>query len=81
MQTLPPKMAVTETTDENAQNADDAESTDSFVSYTVTQDELTDEVLAKVVASCGDRDLTNRDARRSITGSSTIRLSTTTARI
>ena len=52
---------MTETTDENAQNADDAESTDSFVSYTVTQDELTDEVLAKVVASCGDRDLTNRD--------------------
>ncbi len=31
------------------------------MSYTVTQDELTDEVLAKVVASCGDKDLTNRD--------------------
>ena len=57
----PAENGVTETTDENAQNADDAESTDSFVSYTVTQDELTDEVLAKVVASCGDRDLTNRD--------------------
>ena len=46
---------------ENAQNAEDTESTERFVSYTVTQDELTDEVLAKVVASCGDRDLTNRD--------------------
>ena len=52
---------MTETTDENAQNAEDTESTERFVSYTVTQDELTDEVLAKVVASCGDRDLTNRD--------------------
>ena len=57
----PAENGVTETTDESAQNAEDAESTDSFVSYTVTQDELTDEVLAKVVASCGDRDLTNRD--------------------
>ena len=57
----PAENGVTETTDESAQNAEDVESTDSFVSYTVTQDELTDEVLAKVVASCGDRDLTNRD--------------------
>lgn len=57
----PAENGVTETTDENAQNAEDTESTERFVSYTVTQDELTDEVLAKVVASCGDRDLTNRD--------------------
>ena len=57
----PAEEGVTETTDENAQNADDAESAESFVSYTVTADELTDEVLAKVVASCGDKNLTNRD--------------------
>lgn len=41
--------------------ADETHSAGNGVSYTVTADELTDEVLDKVVATCGDDRLTNRD--------------------
>ena len=34
--------------------------TQDFVSYTATEDQLTDEVLARVVASCGGKELDNR---------------------
>ena len=51
----PAESGVTETTDETG------EAEQSFVSYTVTEDELTDEVLSKVVATCGGKTMTNRD--------------------
>ena len=54
----PAESGVTETTEEAAQ---EAEETQEFVSYTATEDELTDEVLSKVVATCGEKTMTNRE--------------------
>lgn len=48
---------MTEQTEEEA--AAEGE-TQEFVSYTATEDQLTDEVLARVVASCGGKELDNR---------------------
>ena len=55
---VPAESGVTETTEDAAQDADE---TQDFVSYTATEDELTDEVLSKVVATCGEKELTNRE--------------------
>ena len=52
-----PQTGVTEQTEEEA--AAEGE-TQEFVSYTATEDQLTDEVLARVVASCGGKELDNR---------------------
>ena len=54
----PAESSVTETTEDAAQ---EAEETQAFVSYTATEDELTDEVLSKVVATCGEKTMTNRE--------------------
>ena len=52
-----PQTGVTEQTEEEP--AAEGETQD-FVSYTATEDQLTDEVLARVVASCGGVELNNR---------------------
>ena len=52
-----PQTGVTEQTEEEA--AAEGE-TQEFVSYTATEDQLTDEVLARVVANCGGREMDNR---------------------
>ena len=46
---------------EDADSADAAEPAEPAVSYSATAEELTDEVLARVVAVCGSEELTNRD--------------------
>ena len=54
----------TDTPDDKLDSSGDGESTEiplNGVSYTVAADELTDEVLDRVVAECGDMTLTNRD--------------------
>ena len=56
--------ATTEETVAALDSSGDGESTEiplNGVSYTVAADELTDEVLDRVVAECGDMTLTNRD--------------------
>lgn len=53
-----------DTPDDALDSSGDGESTEiplNGVSYTVAADELTDEVLDRVVAECGDVTLTNRD--------------------
>ena len=53
-----------DTPDDALDSSGDGESTEiplNGVSYTVAADELTDEVLDRVVAECGDMTLTNRD--------------------
>ena len=56
----PAESGMTETTGETDETGE-TEAEQSFVSYTVTEDELTDEVLSKVVATCGEKTMTNRD--------------------
>ena len=54
----------TDTPDDKLDSSGDGESTEiplNGVSYTVAADELTDEVMDRVVAECGDVTLTNRD--------------------
>ena len=54
----------TDTPDDALDSSGDGESTEiplNGVSYTVAADELTDEVMDRVVAECGDVTLTNRD--------------------
>ena len=46
---------------EDTDSADSAEPAEPAVSYSATAEELTDEVLARVVAVCGSEELTNRD--------------------
>ena len=53
-----------DTPDDKLDSSGDGESTEialNGVSYTVAADELTDEVMDRVVAECGDVTLTNRD--------------------
>ena len=53
-----------DTPDDKLDSSGDGESTEiplNGVSYTVAADELTDEVLDRVVAECGDMTLSNRD--------------------
>ena len=57
---VPAESGVTETTD-GTDETGETEEAQSFVSYTATEDELTDEVLSKVVATCGEKELTNRE--------------------
>ena len=60
-----PPAAPTETQPSEEPAADDTasgeETAEPTVSYSATADELTDEVLARVVAVCGSEELTNRD--------------------
>ncbi len=51
----------TDNSGEPASDADTEESGGNGISYTVSADALTDDVLDQVVASCGDDKLTNRD--------------------
>ena len=46
---------------EDTDSADAAEPAEPAVSYSATAEELTDQVLARVVAVCGSEELTNRD--------------------
>ena len=60
-----PPAAPTETQPSETPAADDTADSETpaepTVSYSATADELTDEVLARVVAVCGSEELTNRD--------------------
>ena len=57
-----PSASDTADSTDDADDADDAAdaAAEPTVSYSVTADELTDEVLSRVVATCGDEQLTNR---------------------
>ena len=60
----PPAAEEVQPSEQPAEDADSADSTDAAepaVSYSATAEELTDEVLARVVAVCGSEELTNRD--------------------
>ena len=57
----PAEPAVSETAENAGEAAAEEEPAGNGVSYTVSTEELTEEVMNTVVASCGDDDLTNRD--------------------
>ena len=56
-----PAATETQPSDETADTADTSDAAEPAVSYSATAEELTDEVLARVVAVCGSEELTNRD--------------------
>ena len=57
----PPAAEEVQPSEQPAEDADSAEPAEPAVSYSATAEELTDEVLARVVAVCGSEELTNRD--------------------
>ena len=59
-QTPPADATQTGVTEQTEEEAAAEDGTQEFVSYTATEDQLTDEVLARVVASCGGKELDNR---------------------
>ena len=59
-QTPPADATQTGVTEQTEEEAAAEGETQEFVSYTATEDQLTDEVLARVVASCGGKELDNR---------------------
>ena len=59
-QTPPADAAQTGVTEQTEETAAAEGETQEFVSYTATEEQLTDEVLARVVASCGGKELDNR---------------------
>lgn len=59
-QTPPADAAQTGVTAQTEEEAAAEGGTQEFVSYTATEAQLTDEVLSRVVASCGDRELNNK---------------------
>ena len=57
----PPAAEEVQPSEQPAEDADSTDAAEPAVSYSATAEELTDEVLARVVAVCGSEELTNRD--------------------